>query len=59
MTFNPSWRAISATGFFLWDCALWVVTAASLSFYNAFLAGLLLVVWVSGVPLIDGWPERM
>ena len=51
--------AISTIGFFLWASALGVVTVASLPFYNAFLAGLLLVVWVFGVPLIDGWPERL
>jgi len=49
--------AISTTGFFLWACALGIVTVASLPFYNAMVAGLLLVVWVFGAPLIDGWPE--
>ena len=51
--------AISTIGFFLWACALGVVTVATLPFYNAFVAGIVLVVWVFGVPLIDGWPERM
>jgi hypothetical protein len=49
--------AISAIGFIIWACALGIVTVTSLPFYNAVAAGVLLVVWVFGVPLIDGLPE--
>jgi hypothetical protein len=49
--------AISTIGFILWASALGVVTIASLPFYSAMAAGVLLVVWVFGAPLIDGLPE--
>jgi hypothetical protein len=51
--------AISTIGFVIWTCALGVVTVASLPLYNAIVAGLILIVWVFGAPLVDGWPERM
>jgi hypothetical protein len=50
--------SISAIGFVLWTCALGVVTVTSLPLYNAVVAAGLLVVWVFGAPLIDGWPEK-
>jgi hypothetical protein len=50
--------AISTIGFVIWTCALGVVTVASLPFYNAIVAGVVLVVWVFGAPLVDGWPEQ-
>jgi hypothetical protein len=50
--------SISTLGFVVWTCALGVVTVTSLPMYNAVVAGLLLIVWVFGIPLIDGWPER-
>lgn len=50
--------AISTTGFFLWGCALGVVTVESLPFYNAAGAAVLLVVWVFGAPFIEGMPEK-
>jgi hypothetical protein len=49
--------AISTIGFVLWVCALGVVAVASLPLYNPVVAGLLLVLWVFGAPLVDGWPE--
>ena len=49
--------SISTIGFIIWTGALGVVTAASLPFYNAVIAGIFLVVWVFGTPLIDGWPD--
>jgi hypothetical protein len=49
--------AISAIGFVVWASALGVVTVASLPLYNAVVAGVLLILWVFGAPLIDGWPE--
>jgi hypothetical protein len=49
--------AISTIGFGIWACALGVVTVASLPLYNAVTAGVLLIVWVFGAPLVDGWPE--
>jgi hypothetical protein len=50
--------AISTIGFVIWTSALGVVTVASLPFYNAVVAGILLIVWVFGAPLVDGWPEK-
>jgi hypothetical protein len=50
---------ISAIGFLIWVCALGVITVASLPFYNAVAAGLLLVVWVFLAPLIEGMPEKL
>ena len=49
--------SISTIGFIIWTGALGVVTVASLPFYNAVIAGIFLVVWVFGTPLIDGWPD--
>lgn len=49
---------ISTTGFVLWVCALGVVTVASLPFYNAVVAAVLLIVWVFGAPFIEGMPEK-
>jgi len=49
--------AISTIGFVIWACALGIVTVTSLPFYNAIVAAVLLVVWVFGSPLVDGWPE--
>ena len=49
--------SISTIGFIIWTGALGVVTVASLPFYNAVIAGIFLVVWVFGAPLIDGWPD--
>lgn len=49
--------AISTIGFIIWVCALGVVTVTSLPLYNAAAAGLLLILWVFGTPLADGWPE--
>jgi hypothetical protein len=48
---------ISMLGFLIWVCALGVITATSLPFYNAVVAGLLLIVYVFLAPLIDGVPE--
>lgn len=50
--------AITTLGFVIWTGALGVITVATLPFYNAVVAGVLLVVWVFGAPLIDGVPER-
>jgi hypothetical protein len=50
--------AVSAIGFVIWACALGIVTVASLPFYNAVIAAVLLVVWVFGAPFIEGMPER-
>lgn len=50
--------AISTIGFVIWVCALGVVTVASLPFYNAVVAAVLLIVWVFGAPFIEGRPER-
>jgi hypothetical protein len=50
--------AISTIGFVIWTCALGVVTVAALPFYNAIVAAALLVVWVFGAPLVDGWPAK-
>ena len=50
--------AISTTGFFLWTCALGVVTVASLPYYNAVVAAVLLIIWVFLAPILDGIPER-
>jgi hypothetical protein len=49
--------AISTIGFVLWACALGIVTVASLPFYNAVVAAVLLIVWVFGAPFIEGMPE--
>jgi hypothetical protein len=48
--------AISTAGFFIWTFALGVVTVASLPYYNAVVAGVFLIVYVFGTPLIDGLP---
>lgn len=48
---------ISAIGFLIRACALGVVTVTSLPFYNAIVAGLLLIAYVFLAPLIDGVPE--
>jgi hypothetical protein len=50
--------AISTIGFILWACALGIVTVASLPYYNAVVAAVLLVVWMLGAPFIDGLPEK-
>ena len=50
--------AISTIGFVLWACALGTVTVASLPYYNAAVAAVLLILWVFLVPFIDGIPER-
>jgi hypothetical protein len=50
--------AISTIGFVFWACALGVVTVASLPFYNAVVAAVLLIVWVFGAPFIEGMPEK-
>jgi len=50
--------AISAIGFVIWVCALGVVTVATLPYYNAVVAAVFLLVWVFGVPFIEGTPER-
>jgi hypothetical protein len=49
---------ISAIGFLVWTCALEVTEVTSLPFYNAIVAGLLLVAFVFLAPLIDGVPDR-
>ena len=49
---------ISTIGFVFWACALGVVTVASLPFYNAVVAAVLLIVWVFGAPFIEGIPEK-
>lgn len=48
---------ISAIGFLVWTCALGVIAVTSLPFYNAIVAGLLLVAYVFLAPLIDGVPD--
>ncbi|MHB8165116.1 MAG: hypothetical protein ACYDDV_12400 [Methanoregula sp.] len=48
---------ISAIGFLIWTCALGVIAVTSLPFYNAIVAGLLLVAFVFLAPLIDGVPD--
>jgi hypothetical protein len=48
---------ISAIGFLIWVCALGVITVTALPYYNAVVAGLLLVAYVFLAPLIDGVPE--
>jgi hypothetical protein len=48
--------AISTAGFFIWTGALGVITVASLPYYNAVVAGVILIVYVFGAPLIDGLP---
>ena len=48
--------AISIAGFVVWTGALGVITVASLPYYNAVVAGVLLIVYVFGAPLIDGLP---
>ncbi|MEI7857305.1 MAG: hypothetical protein WCH85_07365 [Methanomicrobiales archaeon] len=48
---------ISAIGFLIWVYALGVITVTSLPFYNAIVAGLLLVAYVFLAPLADGVPE--
>jgi hypothetical protein len=48
--------AISTAGFVIWTGALGVITIASLPYYNAVVAGVLLIVYVFGAPLIDGLP---
>ena len=50
--------AISTIGFVIWACALGIVTVASLPYYNAVVAAVLLVVWTFGAPFIEGVPER-
>ena len=50
--------AISTIGFVIWACALGIVTVASLPFYNAVVAAVLLIVWVFGAPFIDGMPDK-
>ena len=49
--------AISTAEFFIWVCALDMVTVTSLLFYNAVAAGLILFVF--GAPLIDGIPDTV
>jgi hypothetical protein len=49
---------ISTIGFVFWACALGVVTVASLPFYNAVVAAVVLIVWVFGAPFIEGIPEK-
>jgi hypothetical protein len=49
---------ISTIGFVFWACALGVVSVASLPFYNAVVAAVLLIVWVFGAPFIEGIPEK-
>jgi hypothetical protein len=48
--------AISTAGFVIWTGALGVITVASLPYYNEVVAGVLLIVYVFGAPLIDGLP---
>jgi hypothetical protein len=48
---------ISTIGFVIWACALGVVTVASLPYYNAVVAAVLLLVWVFGAPFIEGMPD--
>jgi hypothetical protein len=50
--------AISTIGFIIWTFSLGVVTVASLPFYNAVVAAVLLIVWVFGAPFIEGIPEK-
>jgi len=47
---------ISTAGFIIWTCALGVITVASLPYYNAVVAGIILIAYVFGAPLIDGLP---
>ncbi len=54
---DPVQLGISAIGFLVWTCALGVIAVTSLPFYNAIVAGLLLVAFVFLAPLIDGVPE--
>ncbi|MDO9323932.1 MAG: hypothetical protein Q7T80_03135 [Methanoregula sp.] len=49
--------SISAIGFLIWVCALGVITVASLPFYNAIVAGLLLIAYVFLAPLAEGVPD--
>jgi hypothetical protein len=49
---------ISTIGFVIWACALGIVTVASLPFYNAVVAAILLIIWVFGAPFIEGMPEK-
>jgi len=49
--------ALSTIGFVIWVCALGVVTVASLPYYNAVVAAVFLIVWVFGVPFIEGMPD--
>ena len=51
--------AISTAEFVIWVAALGVVTVTSLPYYNAIAAGLLLILFVFGAPLIDGIPDIM
>jgi hypothetical protein len=55
---DPVQLAISTIGFVIWACALGIVTVASLPYYNAVVAALLLIVWLFGAPFIEGMPER-
>lgn len=49
--------ALSTIGFVIWVCALGVVTVASLPYYNAVVAAVFLILWVFGVPFIEGMPD--
>lgn len=49
--------ALSTIGFVIWVCALGVVTVASLPYYNAVVAAVFLIVWVFGIPFIEGMPD--
>lgn len=49
--------ALSTIGFVIWVCALGVVTVASLPYYNTVVAAVFLIVWVFGVPFIEGMPD--
>jgi len=49
--------ALSTIGFVIWACALGVVTVASLPYYNAVVAAVFLIVWVFGIPFIEGMPD--
>ena len=51
--------AISTAEFVIWVAALGVVTVTSLPYYNAIAAGLLLILFVFGAPLIVGIPDIM
>jgi len=48
--------AISTAGFVIWTGALGVITVTSQPYYNEVAAGVLLIVYVFGAPLIDGLP---